>query len=84
MGSAIEETIEEKNQGIIPRVIKKVFENISEKEKENPLCSYTVRVQFLELYGEDIRDLLDHTKTSKVTIRETPSGSVYVSGKLFF
>jgi hypothetical protein len=39
-----------------------------------------VHVQFLEIYGEDIRDLLDPTKTSKVTIRETAEGEVFVSG----
>jgi hypothetical protein len=37
-------------------------------------------VQFLEIYGEDIRDLLDHNKTSKVTIRESSDGEVFVSG----
>jgi len=100
MGSSTDECVTDssnhqsllpQSQGIIPRVIKKVFANIGQRERERerskdsglPLVTYTVRVQFLELYGEEIRDLLDHTKTSKVAIRETPAGEVYVSGNAY-
>ena len=66
--------------GIIPRVIKSLFDIILQKEEEDANSSYKVHVQFLELYGEDIKDLLEHTKTSRVTIRETATGDVFVSG----
>ena len=66
--------------GIIPRVIQSLFDIILQKEEDDPNSSYKVHVQFLELYGEDIKDLLEHTKASKVTIRETASGDVFVSG----
>ena len=66
--------------GIIPRVIKSLFDIILQKEEEDANSSYKVHIQFLELYGEDIKDLLEHTKTSRVTIRETASGDVFVSG----
>ena len=66
--------------GIIPRVIHDLFEMIQQKETDDPTSTYRVHVQFLEIYGEDIRDLLDPTKTSKVTIRETAEGEVFVSG----
>lgn len=66
--------------GIIPRVIKRLFEVIREREAEDCNSSYKVYVQFLEIYGEDMRDLLDTTRTSKVSIRESPEGEVFVSG----
>ena len=66
--------------GIIPRVIKSLFDIILQKEEEDANSSYKVHIQFLELYGEDIKDLLEHTKTSRVTIRETATGDVFVSG----
>lgn len=66
--------------GIIPRVIKSLFDIILQKEEEDVNSSYKVHIQFLELYGEDIKDLLEHTKTSRVTIRETATGDVFVSG----
>jgi hypothetical protein len=66
--------------GIIPRVIYNIFEIIKQKEANDPNSTYKVMIQFLEIYGEDIKDLLDHTKTSKVTIRETATGEVFVSG----
>lgn len=66
--------------GIIPRVIKSLFDLIAQKEEDDPNSSYKVHIQFLELYGEDIKDLLEHTKLSKVSIRETTTGDVFVSG----
>lgn len=68
------------NVGIIPRVIDRLFSTVREKEEQDPDSSYKIFVQFLEIYGEDIKDLLDETKTSKVTIRETVDGEVFVSG----
>ena len=68
------------NIGIIPRVIKNLFDEVHQREADNPYVSYKIHVQFLEIYGEDIRDLLDQTKTSNVTIRETREDGVFVSG----
>lgn len=84
MGSAadgvLSDVMSEESLGIIPRVIKKLFQMIRQKEEENPRSTFKVYVQFLEIYGEDIKDLLDQTKTSKVAIRETRSGEVFVTG----
>lgn len=74
MGSAADPRITSDSMGIIPRVIELLFDTVSEKESNDPASSYKVHVQFLEIYGEDIRDLLDRTKTSKVVIRETAGG----------
>jgi hypothetical protein len=66
--------------GIIPRVTYTLFETVQQREAEDPNSSYKILVQFIEIYGEDIRDLLDHTKTSKVSVRESVNGDVFISG----
>ena len=80
MGSSSSLRLAEEEYGIIPRVIRNLFETIQTKENQDTNSTYRVRIQFLELYGEDLRDLLDPTSSAKVTIRETPAGGVYISG----
>ena len=80
MGSATNMRFSGEDVGIIPRVIQNMFDRISTLEEQDPNCTYRVRVQFLEIYGEDIHDLLDPSSATKVTIRETVTGNVYVSG----
>lgn len=80
MGSSADMQIADESHGIIPRVIRNLFEMIQQREEEDPRSTYKVHVQFLEIYGEDIRDLLDMTRTSKVSIRETRAGEVFVTG----
>lgn len=80
MGSSSDLGTTVHTQGIIPRVIRHLFHAIEEKESQNANTSYKVQVSFMEIYGEDIRDLLDTTRTSKVTIREAPNGDVFVAG----
>jgi hypothetical protein len=81
MGSSGDSTdVMTESQGIIPRVIQNLFDIVNHKEAENSKYSFKISVSFLELYGEEIRDLLDITKASKVTIRESLTGSVDVTG----
>lgn len=80
MGSSADQIIAEETAGIIPRFIKNLFHMIRQKEEEDPNHAFKVYVQFLEIYGEDIRDLLDQTRTSKVVIRETRNGEVFLTG----
>mmetsp|Transcript_15110 Transcript_15110/g.22260 ORF Transcript_15110/g.22260 Transcript_15110/m.22260 type:complete len:1577 (-) Transcript_15110:1105-5835(-) len=63
--------------GVIPRAIQSLFDQLEEwKERrtdENSKYEYEVRIQYLELYGEDIRDLLSvssNKSNSKLTIRD--------------
>lgn len=71
--------IAEEEQGIIPRVITGMYDLLREAKEERPNVSYTVRCQFLEIYGEDIHDLLEPAG-STVTIREGQNGEVNVHG----
>eukprot|EP01032_Pedospumella_encystans_P009002 gene9002-10625_t len=80
MGSSSDTNMTLQTIGIIPRVIKNLFEQVKRREASDPDSTYKIQVQFLEIYGEDIRDLLDQTKTSNVTIRETREDGVFVAG----
>jgi hypothetical protein len=80
MGSSADMRIAPESTGIIPRVIRHLFSTVQQKEAEDPQSTYKIHVQFIEIYGEDINDLLDYTKTSKVSIRETVDGEVFIAG----
>mmetsp|Transcript_56214 Transcript_56214/g.136237 ORF Transcript_56214/g.136237 Transcript_56214/m.136237 type:complete len:1623 (+) Transcript_56214:225-5093(+) len=48
--------------GVVPRAIRNIFHKldlIRQKTASDDAFEYTVRVQFLEVYGEEIRDLLN-------------------------
>jgi hypothetical protein len=80
MGSSSDMHMSPETIGIIPRMIENLFVDVRKREADEPGSSYTIHVQFLEIYGEDIRDLLDVTKKSDVVIRETKEDGVYVTG----
>jgi kinesin family protein 3/17 len=61
-------------RGIIPRTFDHVFATIN----GTPNVQFLVRVQFLELYNEEIRDLLSKNHQNKLDIREKPGKGIYV------
>lgn len=69
----------EENCGIVPRVITQVFDTI--RQTEDGAC-YKVRIQFLEIYGDEIRDLLhsDNDKQPKISILESENGEISIKG----
>jgi kinesin family member 5 len=48
-------------QGIIPRMVKTVFEKIENASED---IEFTVKISMVEIYMEKIKDLLDPTKTN--------------------
>lgn len=75
MGTGFETESLEEQEGIIPRAVRHLFSSI-ENLKENPydengicldMLQFSVGAQFMELYNEEIIDLLD--PYNKVTIR---------------
>lgn len=82
MGSSSSLKVPTHQQGIIPRVIEDIFTNIAKRRQEDSVCisSYHVSVQFLEIYGEDIKDLLDPLSSSPVQIREKQGGGISILG----
>ena len=63
-------------RGIIPRAFAQVFEMIAARGGEN--TEFLVRASYLEIYNEDVRDLLSKQTTNKLELKETPESGVYV------
>jgi hypothetical protein len=57
MGSGYTIGIKEDELGIIPRVIKLIFEEV---EKRKNKADIVIKCAFLEIYNEELHDLLDH------------------------
>ncbi len=64
MGSGYTIGVKEQDLGIIPRVIKLIFEEV---EKRRSKADIIVKCAFLEIYNEELHDLLDHNATSAGT-----------------
>ncbi|KAI5096917.1 kinesin family member 4 [Silurus meridionalis] len=63
--------------GVIPRVVRKIFQ---EKDKK-PECEFLLTVSYLEIYNEEILDLLCTSKDKPViSIREDPKEGIKIVG----
>ncbi|XP_030432676.1 kinesin-like protein KIF7 isoform X1 [Gopherus evgoodei] len=77
IGEASVSSINEDEQGIIPRAMAETFKLID----ENDLIDYTVRVSYLEVYKEEFQDLLQVETASKdIQIREDDKGNIVLYG----
>lgn len=61
-------------RGIIPRAFCRVFEKIDETHEQN----FLVRASFLEIYNEEVRDLLSKDPKNKLELKEDVDRGVYV------
>ncbi|KAI9306121.1 kinesin heavy chain [Cunninghamella echinulata] len=75
MGSDIED---EKNKGIIPRIVEQIFQSIILAPAN---MEFTVKVSYMEIYMEKVRDLLNPSQDN-LPIHEDKSKGVYVKGLL--
>eukprot|EP01135_Chromosphaera_perkinsii_P007531 Nk52_evm15s913 gene=Nk52_evmTU15s913 len=68
---------EDPDSGIIPRTLHNLFEILEQQTSE-----YSVKVSFVELYNEELRDLLNSNDNQKLRIFEDASrkGSVIIQG----
>uniref|UniRef100_A0A665XC13 Chromosome-associated kinesin KIF4-like n=1 Tax=Echeneis naucrates TaxID=173247 RepID=A0A665XC13_ECHNA len=63
--------------GVIPRVIRRIFE---ERERRTD-CEFSLAVSYLEIYNEDILDLLCASKDKPaISIREDPKDGIKIVG----
>ncbi|XP_043429886.1 kinesin-like protein KIF17 isoform X4 [Prionailurus bengalensis] len=63
-------------RGIIPRAFEHVFESVQCAEN----TKFLVRASYLEIYNEDVRDLLGAESKQKLELKEHPEKGVYVKG----
>uniref|UniRef100_A0A8C9J6W3 Kinesin family member 27 n=1 Tax=Panthera tigris altaica TaxID=74533 RepID=A0A8C9J6W3_PANTA len=70
-------SVVEGQKGIIPRAIQEIFQNIS----ENSSTDFNVKVSYIEVYKEDLRDLLElETSMKDLHIREDEKGNTVIVG----
>lgn len=89
MGTGFDRDNVECQEGIIPRAVRHIFSGIQALQ-ENPYdesgaylgtLQFSVAAQFLELYNEDVIDLLDpYSKGKLFKIHEDVTGSISVAG----
>lgn len=86
MGSGYTSGLSEDDYGIIPRVIQLIFEEVAKRKNK---VDVSVKCSFLELYNEELNDLLDSSglqqavngeRNSKINIREEKNGQISVYG----
>ncbi|XP_010828270.1 PREDICTED: kinesin-like protein KIF17 isoform X1 [Bison bison bison] len=63
-------------RGIIPRAFEHIFESVQCAEN----TKFLVRASYLEIYNEDVRDLLGTDAKQKLELKEHPEKGVYVKG----
>ncbi|KAK9760112.1 hypothetical protein K7432_016191, partial [Basidiobolus ranarum] len=61
-------------KGIVPRIVEKIFKSIHESPSTT---EYTVKVSYMEIYMEKVRDLLN-PKNDNLPIHEEKSRGIYV------
>ncbi|KAL1783982.1 kinesin KIF27 isoform X1 [Sigmodon hispidus] len=70
-------SVVEGQKGIIPRAIQEIFHSIS----ENPSIDFKIKVSYIEVYKEDLRDLLElETSMKELHIREDDKGNTVIVG----
>ena len=63
-----------KKRGIIPRSFEQIFTHISRSEN----IQYLVRASYLEIYQEEVRDLLHQDQSLRFELKEKPDTGVFV------
>uniref|UniRef100_A0A8D2ZF76 Kinesin-like protein n=1 Tax=Scophthalmus maximus TaxID=52904 RepID=A0A8D2ZF76_SCOMX len=61
-------------RGVIPNSFEHIFTHISRSQNQQ----YLVRASYLEIYQEEIRDLLPKDQSHRLELRERPDTGVYV------
>ncbi|CAI9577799.1 unnamed protein product [Staurois parvus] len=65
---------ESDKKGVIPNSFDHIFTHISRSQNQQ----YLVRASYLEIYQEEIRDLLCKDQSKKLELKENPESGVYI------
>ncbi|KAI9277030.1 hypothetical protein BDA99DRAFT_474946 [Phascolomyces articulosus] len=93
MGTGLHNTTAREDEGIVPRSMVRLFESMEQRAEKDPDFKYEIFVSFLELYNEELVDLLNPNtlqrkkgsnnnapSSAEITIREDIAGNIYWSG----
>ncbi len=76
------------NQGLISRFVTDLFENLNASKAEGDLINFQVKASYLEIYGEDVYDLLPSESPTRnvnnrasLNVREDENGKMFVQGQ---
>ena len=61
------------------RAFDHIFETVSVRDR----CQFLIHASYLEIYNEEIRDLLGNDTKAKLELKEHPEKGVYVAGFSF-
>merc|ERR1712117_219825 len=64
--------------GLIPRSVMLIFSQLNNKLSQGEIIGFQVQVMFLEIYLEELRDLLDPYSKKKVKVRLMPNGDHHI------
>ena len=71
MGTSTISQLDERDKGILPRAIEDLFLRLEQQKETCPDYSFSVSVSFLELYNEELVDLLcPKENKAQMSIRE--------------
>ncbi len=70
-----------KQRGIMPRSFEDIFKSI---EADSVKTQFLVRASYLEIYNEEIRDLLSKNPKNRLELHEKPDSGVYVRDLSYF
>lgn len=68
-------------QGIIPRMLNDIFETVNFTDPER--FAYTIRVSYIEVYMEKLRDLINTKIKKKLKIRQDKKAGMYVLHSIY-
>ncbi|GAN05330.1 kinesin-like protein KIF21A-like [Mucor ambiguus] len=74
MGTGLESSVNPEHEGIVPRCIVDLFRNLEERSESNSEFNYEVYVSFLELYNEELIDLLSPQLQQQAATNKRRSG----------
>jgi len=66
--------------GIIPRAFRQIFAEMANSAEANK--QFLIRASYIEIYNEEVRDLLSANPTNRLELKEHPEKGVYVQGMI--
>ena len=66
---------EPEHAGLVPRAVQDIFKAVADSSQQ-----HLVRISYLEVYNEEVRDLLSRSNGTQLRIHEDAEGFAYVKG----